>query len=167
MVHPYFRNLALCVSLPKSGEEKNMQSESRTQSVGEHAGGAILVMDDEEMIRSMTAEMLEYLGYGVTTCKHGQEALDRYQEAAGFGTPFLMVIVDLTIPGGMGGKETARNILAIDPNACLIVSSGYSSDPILSDYRSYGFSGAVSKPYKITEFGRLISSILSARSATA
>ena len=73
--------------------------------------------------------------------------------------------MDLTIPGGMGGKEAAERILEIDPKACLIVSSGYSNDPIMSDYSSYGFAGAVAKPYKMAEFGQLLSSVLSGRRA--
>jgi DNA-binding NarL/FixJ family response regulator len=70
--------------------------------------------------------------------------------------------MDLTIPEGMGGKEAAQQILAIDPKACLIVSSGYSNDPIMSDYITYGFKGAMAKPYKVAEFGQLLSSMLSA-----
>ena len=109
----------------------------------------------------MTTEMLEYLGYQATTCENGTEAIAQYKAARESGVPFSAVIMDLTIPGGMGGKEAAQQILAIDPKACLIVSSGYSNDPIMSDYSSYGFNGAIAKPYKITEFGQLLSSMLS------
>ena len=71
--------------------------------------------------------------------------------------------MDLTIPGGMGGKEAAQRILAIDPKACLIVSSGYSNDPIMADYAAYGFRGAIAKPYNMTEFEQLLNLMLSAR----
>lgn len=122
--------------------------------------GSILVMDDEEIIRDMTAEMLDYFGYQATTCLNGAEAVTQFKIARETGTPFAAVIMDLTIPGGMGGKETAEQILSIDPKACLIVSSGYSNDPIMSDFRKYGFAGAVAKPYNINEFGKLLSSVL-------
>ena len=77
--------------------------------------------------------------------------------------PFSAVIMDLTIPVGIGGKEAAQQILAFDPKACLIVSSGYSNDPIMSDCSAYGFKGAIAKPYKMTVFGQLPSSMLSAQ----
>ena len=139
-------------------------ADSVVQSAGEHAGGWILVMDDEESIRNLAAEMLEYLGYRATTCSSGAEAVVLYQVAMESGTPFSAVIMDLTIPGGIGGRETAERIHAINPAACLIVSSGYSNDPIMADYNAYGFSGAVSKPYTIAEFGQLLSSLLVGRS---
>lgn len=134
-----------------------------TQSTGDHAGGSILVMDDEEMIRDMTTEMLKHLGYQVTTCENGVEAITRYMDARESGMPFSAVIMDLTIPGGMGGRETAERVLAIDPEACLIVSSGYSNDPIMSDYSSFGFIAAMSKPYNIKELGQQLSLLLASR----
>ena len=149
------------IHLPSIGETfSKYQTDSISQTTGNHAGGSILVMDDEEMIRDMTTQMLAYLGYQVTSCENGTEAISAYKTALQSGTPFSAVIMDLTIPGGMGGKETAEHIHAIDPKACLIVSSGYSNDPIMSDYGSYGFSAAVAKPYKISEFGQLLSSLL-------
>jgi PAS domain S-box-containing protein len=130
------------------------------QSVGAHAGGSILVMDDEEIIRTLTAEILEYLGYQVMACCDGAEAVKLYEAAWKSGDPFSAVIMDLTIPGGMGGKEAALQILTIDPQACLIVSSGYSNDPIMADYHTYGFSGAVAKPYTMSEFGQILIPLL-------
>ena len=127
-----------------------------------HAGGSILVMDDEEIIRDLTGEILDYLGYQTTTCEDGAEAYALYQAARESGSPFSAVILDLTVPGGMGGKEAAERILGIDPKACLIVSSGYSNDPIMSDFGSYGFSAAIGKPYKMGEFEKLLNSMLSA-----
>jgi two-component system, cell cycle sensor histidine kinase and response regulator CckA len=140
-----------------------LQTVPAAQTTGVHTGGSILVMDDEEIIRDMTAEMLEYLGYQATTCENGAEAIAQYKAASESGVPFSAVIMDLTIPGGMGGKEAARQILAIDPKACLIVSSGYSNDPIMSDFSAYGFNGAIAKPYKMTEFEQLLNLLLSAR----
>lgn len=72
------------------------------------------------------------------------------------GTPFLAVVMDLTIPGGVGGKQAAERILSQFPNACLIVSSGYSNDPNMSNYRDYGFSGAIAKPYTIQKFKEVL-----------
>lgn len=152
------------IHLPSIGETYSKhQTVSATQNIGDHFGGSILVMDDEEMIRDMTTQMLEYLGYQVTTCVSGAEAVTLYKAAIESGTLFSAVIMDLTIPGGMGGKEAAEQILAIDSKACLIVSSGYSNDPILSDFSKYGFTGAVAKPYNIKEFGQLVSEVLPAR----
>ena len=128
-------------------------------AAGQHHGGSILVMDDEEMIRGLAAEMLGHLGYRVTTCINGEEAVGNYLAAHSSGSPFSAVIMDLTIPGGMGGKEAARQILEIDPLARLIVSSGYSSDPIMSDHLRYGFSAAVAKPYKFSELGQALEAL--------
>ncbi len=156
------------IHLPSIGETySKFQTNSALQATGNHTGGSILVMDDEEMIREMTTEMLEYLGYQVTTCENGAEALAQYKAAKTSGASFSAVIMDLTIPGGMGGKETAQQILAIDPQACLIVSSGYSNDPIMSDFSTYGFNGAMTKPYNITELGQQLSSLLSKRQTRA
>ncbi|HEX9023414.1 MAG TPA: ATP-binding protein, partial [Geobacteraceae bacterium] len=120
------------------------------------AGGAVLVMDDEEMIRDIAAEILDYLGYRPTTCTRGEEAVAIYSAARDSGAPFAAAIMDLTIPGGMGGKEAAEQILRIDPGACLIVSSGYSVDPVMAQYRKYGFCGAVGKPYEAREIAQVL-----------
>ena len=138
-----------------------VQGASLTKSSDNHIGGSILIMDDEEMIRDILTEMIEYLGYQVTTCENGEEAIATYKADIESAKPFLAVIMDLTIPGGMGGKEAAEQILAIDPKASLIVSSGYSNDPIMSDYGSYGFIGAVTKPYNINQLSQLLSLVLS------
>ena len=117
---------------------------------------SVLVMDDEEIIRDVASNMLVELGYRVQTCAGGDEAYALYKAARDTQDPFWAVIMDLTIPGGMGGIEAAQLILAIDPQACLIVSSGYSNDPVMSEYRAYGFSGAVAKPYSIQEISTVL-----------
>lgn len=124
-----------------------------------HDGGTILVMDDEEIIRDMTAEMLEALGYNATAVASGAEAVEEYRRAWEAETPYVVVIMDLTIPGGMGGRDAADYILEINPNACLIVSSGYSNDPIMSDYAKHGFAGALAKPYKLADLTNLLGSL--------
>jgi PAS domain S-box-containing protein len=109
--------------------------------------GRILVMDDEELIREISQEILQCAGYCVECCDDGREALERYRQEWEKQTPFDAVIMDLTIPGGMGGKEAAEQILGIDPDAVLIVSSGYSNDPVIATHQRYGFSGSVVKPF--------------------
>ncbi len=109
--------------------------------------GRILVMDDEELLARLAAMMLGELGYVVETCADGAEAIERYRNAIETGSPFAAVILDLTVPGGLGGREAAAGILEIDPGAVLVVSSGYSNDPVLADCRAYGFMGSVAKPY--------------------
>jgi two-component system cell cycle sensor histidine kinase/response regulator CckA len=121
---------------------------------------SVLVMDDEDMIRDLAAAILEELGYRVTTCSSGEEAIDLYHAAFSAGLPFRAVIMDLTIPGGMGGKEAARAILDIDPAARLIVSSGYSTDPVMADGRGFGFCGAVFKPYSAGEIAVVLKEAL-------
>lgn len=124
------------------------------------ARGKILVMDDEELIRSLVVQLLDHLGFATETCTDGNEAISLYQASFLRGEPFAMVIMDLTIPGGMGGQEAAARIREIDPAACLIVSSGYSNDPIMSNYHDYGFSAVMTKPYRIEELRTVLSGIL-------
>lgn len=111
----------------------------------------LLFMDDEEDLRVLLTDILEHAGYFVETCCNGAEAIEMFRHALDTGHPFDAVIMDLTIPGAMGGKETVPFLLEMDPKACLIVSSGYSNDPVLSDYQSYGFCAAITKPFMIEE----------------
>ena len=115
------------------------------------SGGRVLVMDDEDSIRDMVGDILSLHGYMVDFARNGEEAISLYQENV-----YDVVILDLTIPGGMGGKETIRELLKIDPKVKAIVSSGYSSDPIMSDYKQYGFRNVMAKPYKIEELDEII-----------
>ena len=143
-----------------STEETSAECETKTAEPKEHqVGGRVLVMDDEEMLRQLSEQILSHLGYAVTTCANGEEAIELYVAGAEAGTPYFAVIMDLTIPGGMGGKEAAQRILAHDPAAKLVVSSGYSNDLALSDYGSYGFCGAVVKPYKVSELADTLESL--------
>jgi PAS domain S-box-containing protein len=126
----------------------------------------ILVMDDEDMICDLAASMLTHLGYEVETCSDGEAAVRRYLAAKEGGRPYAAVLMDLTIPGGMGGKEAAQLILARDPEACLVVSSGYSHDLMLAEYRSHGFKGVLAKPYKMGELEHVFSALLTSGTAT-
>ncbi len=116
----------------------------------------ILIMDDEEQIRELSEAMLSRLGHQVLLTKDGEEAIKVYEEGQSTGNPIDIVILDLTIPGGMGGKEAVQKILDLNPSAKVIVSSGYSNDPVMSEFRDYGFSAAISKPYQLKTFSRVI-----------
>jgi len=122
-------------------------------------GGRILVMDDEEMIRAIATAMLRHLGYEVMTCASGEDAVELYRDSIIKSEPFRAVIMDLTIPGGLGGKQAAELILTSFPEAQLIVSSGYSNDPVMANFKEFGFSGAIAKPYNIGEFERVLNSL--------
>jgi CheY-like chemotaxis protein len=122
--------------------------------------GKILLMDDEEIIREAVGAILESLGYRVTFVKDGTEAFVVYKTAKESGTPFDVVIMDLTIPGGMGGKEALKKLKETDPAVKAIVSSGYAHDPIIADYRKYGFLGVITKPYKVKELSEEVSRVM-------
>jgi len=117
-------------------------------------------MDDEEIIRITTSRMLERLGYTVEVAIDGRQALDKYAAARQSGRRFDLVIMDLTIPGGMGGQEAVQALLALDPAAKAIVYSGYSSDPVLANYAQYGFCGCLAKPFLMKELQREIARVL-------
>ncbi|MEI6306416.1 MAG: ATP-binding protein, partial [Deltaproteobacteria bacterium] len=144
------------IHLPSTGGPFLGEQAEHVAEIATHSGGSILVMDDEELIRDMATVMLEEIGYQVTTCVNGSEAIALYKNALNAGNKYVAVIMDLTIPGGLGGREAAKQILAIDAAAKLIVSSGYSNDPIMSDHMAYGFIGAVAKPYRINELAQVL-----------
>jgi signal transduction histidine kinase/ActR/RegA family two-component response regulator len=122
--------------------------------------GRILVMDDNEEVREIAAGLLSHAGYTVDLVNEGAEALSVYRQAQKTGKRFDVVILDLTVPGGMGGKEASEKILAVDPSAKIIVSSGYANDPIMADYSKHGFSGVVPKPYKVQELSKVVHDVL-------
>ena len=122
--------------------------------------GKILIMDDEEIILEVVRDVLIYAGYNVDLARDGQQMLDLYQKALSEGAAYDVAILDLTIPGGMGGKEAVGHLLKLDPQAKAIVSSGYSNDPVMADYQAFGFRGAISKPYRFEELCRVIEDVL-------
>ena len=122
--------------------------------------GKVLLMDDQEFILEITGEILTALGYQVVTAEEGQMAIDLFKRAKRCGEPFDIIILDLTIPGGMGGKEAMQKIRALDANVKSIVSSGYSNDPIMSEPGKFGFTGVVSKPYTVRELQAEIQRVL-------
>jgi len=120
----------------------------------------ILIMDDEDLILDVVNSMLEYLGYEVELSRNGQEALEIYKTSLGTPNPIGAVIMDLTIPGGRGGKEVIRDLMALDPQVRAIVSSGYSNDPIMSNCTEYGFKGVVRKPFKMEDLRDVLQEVL-------
>gem|GEM_PF-772194 len=146
-----------------------LTSTARTGEKGRTSGGdnslklktgKILIMDDEQSVREVCGDMLEYLGYQVEYAENGEDALYKYKRAAESGEPMDVVIMDLTIPGGMGGIETVEKLLSYDDNARAIVSSGYSTNPVMSDYQEYGFVGVVNKPYQLADLKQEIQRVL-------
>jgi signal transduction histidine kinase/CheY-like chemotaxis protein len=118
--------------------------------------GRVLLMDDDEAIRRSAAALLQRLGIEAVVVDDGAQVLREYAAARDAGRPYDLVILDLTVPGGMGGRETMEKLLQLDPQVRALVSSGYSSDPVLAHYRAHGFLGIVPKPYDITELARVI-----------
>lgn len=122
--------------------------------------GRILVMDDEPSIRDVASQMLLSLGYEVSTSKDGSEAINLYKRSKDGGEPFDAVIMDLTVPGGMGGKEAIGRLRDLDPQIKAIASSGYCNDPIMGDFREYGFAGVLAKPYSATEMNEVLRELI-------
>ncbi|MCP4221549.1 MAG: PAS domain S-box protein [bacterium] len=146
------------VYLPGHSEEKLQPEPVRRKP--EVSQPRILLMDDEEVIREVAGEMLEMSGYQVVFAREGSEAIELYQSQMEGDSPFDAVVMDLTIPGGMGGQECMEVLLKIDPNVKAVVSSGYCDDPIMADHRKYGFSGVVKKPYKIDDLKQCLRKII-------
>jgi len=122
--------------------------------------GRILVMDDEASLRKMLGRMLKNLGYESKFAKDGAEAIEMYKAAKKSEKPYDAVIMDLTIPGGMGGKEAIEKLLEIDPEVKAIVSSGYSDDPVLTNFQEYGFMGMMPKPFESLSLGKVLHEVL-------
>ena len=152
------KGTAFRIYMPASYEEL-VENEDREAQL-KRGEGKILVMDDDEDIRNVTENILMELGYEVRCASDGAETIALYRDAFRSGRPFDAVIMDLTIPGGMGGKETIRQLLSIDPQVTAIVSSGYSNDPIMSDFKKYGFRGVAAKPYRIEKFSWVLHDVL-------
>lgn len=126
------------------------------------ANKKILFMDDEEMLRNVTRSMLESLGYEVATAHNGEEAIQLYTTAKEAGLPFGAVIMDLTIKGGLGGRETIKRLRKFDPDIRAIVASGYSNDPVMAHFRKYGFLDALNKPYQLQDLEKSLEGMVDA-----
>ena len=147
------------VLLPSSRDPASCENSPVSQPVSA-GNGLILVMDDEEYIREILVEMLAVLGYDSNACGSGEELIQIYRDIAEKGRAPDAVIVDLTIRGGMGGLEAAKAILEIDPQARLIVASGYSTDPVMAHFLEYGFAGALAKPFQLEDINNELAKLL-------
>lgn len=137
------------VEMADKGEEATCQG-----------SGRVLIMDDEMPVLELTGSVVRELGYDFELARDGHEALERYTRAQQANNPFDLVIMDLTVPGGMGGRETMENLLRIDPGARAIAASGYSNDPVMANHREYGFKGIICKPYDIDKLGRVLTDVM-------
>jgi two-component system, cell cycle sensor histidine kinase and response regulator CckA len=130
----------------------------------DHAKTArVLLMDDDASIRQVGGMLLSHMGLEATVVSEGAEAVHRFREARDSGRPFDLLILDLTIPGGMGGRETIESIRQMDPRVPAIVSSGYSNDPVMAAFKSFGFQAKVSKPFDAKHMARTIRELLASR----
>lgn len=152
------RGTAFMIYLPADSGDAEAGSEA--EKAPEPSGGRILLMDDQKMVRETAGAILTELGYRVDCVSEGSRAVEMYRQGMESSNPYDAVILDLTIPDGMGGTETIQELLKIDPDVKAIVSSGYSNASIMSDYSNYGFSGVMTKPYSIDQVSDLLSSVL-------
>jgi len=148
------------VYLPASMETL-IPKQDKIEHVKAAGKASILVMDDEEAVREVAGRMLKHLGYDdVEFAADGAEAIKLYKAAMASGNPFNVVILDLTIPGGMGGKETVKKLLKIDPGVKAIVSSGYVDDSVSAKYKEHGFSGMIAKPYTLEQLRKALEDVI-------
>jgi len=122
--------------------------------------GKILLMDDEQVILEVTQEVLNFLGYEVVFAQEGAAAIGIFSRERSAGRPFDLVILDLSVPEGMGGQETFKKLHALDPSVRVIVSSGYTSEPMMTDPKKFGLAGALAKPYRIAEIKTLLETLI-------
>jgi two-component system, cell cycle sensor histidine kinase and response regulator CckA len=144
-------------ALDKGVEQRGAEVEAEGIVYGK---GRILIMDDEAMIREVIGDMLSHIGYEVEYASDGEEAIEKYIRARGSKRPFDIIVMDLTIPGGMGGKEAISKLMGIDPEVRAVVSSGYSNDLVMSEYRNHGFRGVISKPYSIEKLAEILNKVM-------
>jgi two-component system cell cycle sensor histidine kinase/response regulator CckA len=145
----------------------NVGEMERANSDGTGSGsvssrGRVLFMDDKEIVRKAVGEVLRELGYDVACAEDGREALELFRRARAGGVPFDVAVLDLTVAGGMGGREAIEKILEIDSAAKIVVSSGYPNDPVMIDYRKYGASAVIIKPYNSSELDEILTRVIEA-----
>ncbi len=150
------------IFIPAIMKSSKKQEETRENIESIDVEGRVLILEDEDMIAELYKTVLEEMSLKVTIASTGEEAISLYREAMERGEKYNLVIMDLTIPGGMGGKETIKELLKIDREVKAIVASGYSTDPVMTNYREYGFIGRLPKPFKLDELKNEVLRILKA-----
>lgn len=148
------------IYLPVSVEHDELEVMPGTAVTYTSGSARVMVMDDDAMIREIGEAMLENLGYEVVLAEDGDEALTMYEAAMRSGKKIDLIVMDLTVLSGMGGKEALMKIKEIDPDVKSLVSSGYSNDPVMANFSEYGFVGALSKPYNQDELAQVVGDIL-------
>jgi CheY-like chemotaxis protein len=149
------RGTTFRIWLPAAAHELPTAAEEALRK-STHVPARILVMDDEEVIRRVAGRMLALAGHETVFAADGAEAVSAFRAARQAGRPFDLVIFDLTVPGGMGGKDALQELLKIDPATRAIAASGYSTDPVMADPRSFGFCTSLPKPYDIPDLIRAV-----------
>lgn len=147
-----------CLYLPAT-EGEVVHSSEAVDFKKSLSSARVLVMDDEEMLRKVAGQMLVALGHKVSVAENGEEAISCYRQALKCGERFDLVIMDLTIPGGMGGLDAVQEILRLDPEARVVVSSGYSNDPAMANFKDYGFAAAMVKPFRLKDLSRVLAEL--------
>jgi PAS domain S-box-containing protein len=147
------------VSLP-AALDHGVEAPAESIGPGGTGGGRILVMDDEASIRTLAVNMLGFLGHHAEVVSNGSAAIERYKQAMQRGRPYDAVILDLLVPGGMGGKEAIERLTEIDPGVNAIMASGYTRDPVMTEFRDYGLKAVISKPFTLAELSRTLESVM-------
>lgn len=148
------------IYLPAAEQPAERAARTDRSLVTRPGGERVLIMDDEPSMLVLAQRMLEYLGCRVEVAHHGHDAIELHARARDRGDPFGLMILDLTIPGGMGGRETASRLRALDPEVRLVASSGYSNAPVMADHVGHGFCGILPKPYDLQQLAKVLSSVL-------
>lgn len=147
------------IFLPATGE-KSCADNTPEETEPMDGKGRILLMDDAEIIRISVGKMISALGYDVELVAEGSEAVNTFKKAKEEGNPYDVIILDLTIPGGMGGEKTIAKLIKLDPRVKGIASSGYSNNPVMVDYKAYGFCAAIAKPYTLTKLSTTLHKLI-------
>ena len=150
-----------CFNIYLPSTQDSLRKDRRDGDSITPATGSVLLLDDDENVGATVKKMLEHLGMNVDLTSNGFDTIELYKSRYAAGAAFDLVILDLTIPGGIGGKEVLEELMKINPWVSAIVSSGYSTDSVMSNYERYGFKGVISKPYRLEELSRVINRILS------
>jgi PAS domain S-box-containing protein len=158
------KGTSVTVFLPTIVENEVIEASTQVTDQKDQTGGFVLVMDDDEMILELACDILGDLGYKVTTCQNGEVAVTLFKNSINTSNQFSVIILDLIVPGEMGGIEAAQRILELDSQARIIISSGYTNNPAITDYSSFGFCGTIAKPYNVDEISKTLQNVLSVAS---